>query len=46
LPTLAISGGTAGLIVADPHVMPYFQSHAQGLDDLNDTLTLRLPLQK
>ena len=37
LPTLAIAGGTAGLIAADPHVMPYFQSHAQNLDALNDT---------
>lgn len=37
LPTLAIAGGTAGLIVADPHVMPYFRSHARNLDDLNDT---------
>jgi membrane-associated phospholipid phosphatase len=37
LPTLAITGGTAGLIYADPHVMPYFRTHAQGLDDLNDT---------
>lgn len=37
LPTLAVVGGTAGLIVADPHVMPYFRSHARGLDDLNDT---------
>jgi PAP2 superfamily protein len=36
LPTLAIVGGTAGLIVADPHVMPYFQSHAKNLDDVND----------
>jgi hypothetical protein len=36
LPTLAIVGGTAGLIVADPHAMPYFQSHATNLDDLND----------
>lgn len=36
LPTLAIVGGTAGLIVADPHAMPYFQSHAKNLDDLND----------
>jgi membrane-associated phospholipid phosphatase len=24
------------LIVADPHVMPYFRSHAQNLDDIND----------
>jgi membrane-associated phospholipid phosphatase len=35
-PTLAIVGGTAGLIVADPHAMPYFRSHARNLDDLND----------
>ncbi len=38
LPTLAIVGGTAGLIVADSHAMPYFQSHKGNLDDLNDTL--------
>jgi membrane-associated PAP2 superfamily phosphatase len=37
LPTLTISGVTAGLIVADPHVMPYFQDHARNLDHLNDT---------
>ena len=37
LPTLTISGATAGLIVADPHVMPYFQSHSRNLDPLNDT---------
>jgi membrane-associated phospholipid phosphatase len=37
LPTLTITGVTAGLIVADPHAMPYFQSHARNLDDLNDT---------
>ena len=36
VPTLAIIGGTAGLIVADSHAMPYFQSHAKNLDDLND----------
>jgi membrane-associated phospholipid phosphatase len=35
-PTLAITGATAGLIVADPHVMPYFRSHARNLDDVND----------
>ena len=28
--------GTAGLIAADPHVMPYFRSHAGNLDDIND----------
>lgn len=37
LPTLAIAGGAAGLIVADPHVMPYFRSHSRNLDDVNDT---------
>ena len=37
LPTLTITGVTAGLIVADPHVMPYFQDHARNLDRLNDT---------
>ena len=36
LPTLAIAGGTAGLITGDSHAMPYFQSHAQNLDDIND----------
>jgi membrane-associated phospholipid phosphatase len=36
LPTLAIAGGTAGLLVADPHAMPYFRDHAKNLDDIND----------
>lgn len=36
LPTLAIAGGTTGLLYADPHVMPYFRSHASNLDDIND----------
>ena len=36
LPTLAIAGGTAGLLVADSHVMPYFRNHARNLDDIND----------
>ena len=36
LPTLAVVGGTAGLIYADPHVMPFFRSHEGRLDDLND----------
>jgi membrane-associated phospholipid phosphatase len=36
IPTLAITGVTAGLIVADPHAMPYFRSHARNLDDIND----------
>ncbi len=34
LPTLTITGVTAGLIVADPHVMPYFRDHAVNLDRL------------
>ena len=37
VPTLAIVGGTAGLIVADAHVMPYFRTHGRNLDDFNDT---------
>jgi membrane-associated phospholipid phosphatase len=36
LPTLAVAGGTAGLIYADPHVMPYFREHANGWDHFND----------
>jgi len=36
IPTIAITGVTAGLIVADPHSTPYFQSHQTNLDDLND----------
>jgi membrane-associated PAP2 superfamily phosphatase len=36
LPTVAIAGVTAGLIVADPYAMPYFRSHANNLDDIND----------
>jgi membrane-associated PAP2 superfamily phosphatase len=35
-PTLGITAGTAGLLVADPHVMPYFRSHSRNLDDIND----------
>jgi membrane-associated phospholipid phosphatase len=37
VPTLAVVGGTAGLIVADPKIAPYFRKHAGNLDDLNDT---------
>ena len=37
LPTLTIVGGTAAIIYADPHAMPYFRSHARNLDDINDT---------
>jgi membrane-associated PAP2 superfamily phosphatase len=36
VPTLAISGLTAGLLVADPHAMPYFETHERNLDDIND----------
>jgi membrane-associated phospholipid phosphatase len=36
IPTLAVVGGTAGLIVADPKIAPYFRKHAGNLDDLND----------
>lgn len=36
VPLLATIGATAGLITADPHVMPYFRSHAGRLDDIND----------
>jgi len=36
IPTLAVVGGTAGLIAADPHAMPYFRTHSGNLDDLND----------
>lgn len=38
VPTIAITGLTAGLIVADPHAMPYFRSHQKNLDDINDVL--------
>ena len=34
--TLAVTGVTAGLIVADPHAMPYFRTHQRNLDDVND----------
>ncbi len=36
LPVAIVIGGTAGLIYADPHVMPYFQKHQRSLDDVND----------
>src|SRR5476649_1715965 len=42
LPTLAVVGGTAGLIVSDPHTMPYFRCHAGGLDDLNDVFDAQI----
>lgn len=36
VPTLIVVGGTAGLIFADPHDMPYFRNHQTNWDDLND----------
>ncbi len=36
VPVLAVAGITAGLIYADPHVMPYFRSHAKNIDKVND----------
>jgi membrane-associated phospholipid phosphatase len=36
VPLLAVSGITAGLIYADPHIMPYFRSHAKNIDKVND----------
>ena len=36
IPTLAVTGITAGLIVSDPHTMPYFGKHQSNLDDIND----------
>lgn len=36
VPVLAVSGITAGLIFADPHVMPYFRSHAKNIDKAKD----------
>jgi membrane-associated phospholipid phosphatase len=36
IPTLAVVGGTAGLIAADPHATPYFRTHAANWDDFND----------
>jgi len=41
-PHLPSRGGTAGLIVADPHVMPYFRSHSENLDDVNDTFDAQI----
>lgn len=36
LPTAIVLGTTVGLIYADPHVMPYFRSHAKNWDKPND----------
>jgi membrane-associated phospholipid phosphatase len=37
VPTLAIAGATAGIVFADPHVMPFFRDHSGKFDDINDT---------
>lgn len=36
VPLAIVAGGTAGLIYADPHAMPYFQENQKELDDFND----------
>jgi membrane-associated phospholipid phosphatase len=36
IPTLAVAGGTVGLLYADPHVMPYFAKHQRQIDKVND----------
>jgi len=36
VPTAIVVGGTVGLIYADPHVMPYFRTHAKNWDKPND----------
>jgi len=36
VPVLAVAGLTGGLIFADPHVMPYFRTHAKNIDKVND----------
>lgn len=36
IPVLGVAGVTAGLIYADPHIMPYFRAHEKNIDKLND----------
>lgn len=36
IPLSIVAVGTAGLLVADPHAMPYFRAHQRNLDDVND----------
>lgn len=36
VPTLAIAGGTAALIYADPHIARYFRNHERNVDKVND----------
>jgi len=35
VPTVAIVGVTAGLIISDPHTMPHFRSHQRNWGDFN-----------
>ncbi len=37
IPSLAVAGGTAGLIAADPQAVPYFRTRERNWDDFNDT---------
>lgn len=37
IPVLAVTGVTAGLVYADPHIEPYFSRHQTNWDDFNDT---------
>lgn len=36
IPILAVAGGTAALIYADPHIARYFRNHAKNVDKVND----------
>jgi membrane-associated phospholipid phosphatase len=36
IPLAIVAVGTAGFIVSDSHVMPYFRDHQRNLDDVND----------
>lgn len=36
VPVVAVAGVTAGLIYADPHIMPHFQNPPNALDKVND----------
>jgi len=36
IPVIAVAGITTGLVFADPHAMPYFQTHQKNLDKVND----------
>lgn len=36
LPTVIVVGGTAGLVAADAHIMPFFRRHEQSLEVVKD----------